>query len=119
MTAWIYLGLVLLSGLCMALSYNKGAEDATNRLLAVRAVTLEQANKDKEEMLNAVAEAIKEIDVEQRTIVQKFRTIEKENVVYRECKHSDDVVRLLNSTLRGDPVPSQPALQDSMPGGSR
>lgn len=119
MTAWIYLGLVLLSGLCMVLSYNKGSDDATNRILAVRAVTLEQAAKDKEEILNAVAEAIKEIDVEQRTIVQKFKTIEKENVVYRECKHSDDAVRLLNATLRGDPVPSQPALQDTMPGESR
>lgn len=119
MTAWIYLGLVLLSGLCMVLSYNKGAEDATNRMLAVRAVTLEQADKDKEEMLNAVTEAVKAIEVEQRTVVQKFKTIEKENVVYRECKHSDDAVRLLNATLRGDPVPSEPALQGPVSGEPR
>lgn len=115
MTAWIYLGLVLLSGVCMVLSYNKGAEDTANRLMAMRVTTLEQAAEDKEELLNVVAEAVKGIEIEQRTVVQQFKTVEKENVVYRECKHSDDAVGLLNAALRGDPVSSQPVVQNPVP----
>lgn len=115
MTAYIVAGLVILGSLSTFFAYGKGftagEESATNTQL--RDTMLSIAVRDK--TLEVVAAAVKEIKVENQTYVRNFRTVEKENVVYKECVHPDATVRLLNAALRGDPVPTEPAVQGELP----
>lgn len=61
--------------------------------------------KQAQVMREAVAEEVGKIKVESKTYVRNFRTKEKENVVYKECSHPDDVMRLLDSALGGGQQP--------------
>lgn len=63
----------------------------------------------------AVAEGFKNIEVKNETVIRNFKTLEKEVPVYRECRHPDDALRLLNSALRGDPVRTEPAVPGLVP----
>ena len=53
-------------------------------------------------------QAIEQIKVENRTVVKNFRTIEQRDVVYRECKHPDDALRVLNNALQGNTTATVP-----------
>jgi len=54
----------------------------------------------------STAEAIADIEIKNTTIRQKVETVTREVPVYRDCQHSPDVVRLLNSALEGGAIPS-------------
>lgn len=51
--------------------------------------------------LKAAAEAIAKIEVKSEKHVYPVRTEIRTNTVYRECKHSDDSLRNLNSLIQG------------------
>lgn len=114
MTAYISLGLIVLGGLGMVVSYGKGVEHTENRLrleqTQIDLAISRAVNKSNDEVLNRVNEAVQNVRIENKTYVRNFKEVEKQSVVYRECQHTDDAFRLLNSALRGDPLPSQPSL---------
>lgn len=118
MTAWIYLGLVLLSGAGMVTTYFKGVEDAelrfeNSQLIAERAAMLAQAGTE-ERLALLVDDRLKKIRIEEKTYVKNFKTIREQNTVYRDCQHTDDAFRLLNSALKGDGLPTQSSVQGSL-----
>ena len=47
------------------------------------------------------AKAIENIKVENKTFVKNFRTIEKNETIYRDCKHPVDSVGVFNKALAG------------------
>ncbi len=49
------------------------------------------------------ANAIANIQVTNTTIQGRIQTIVKENVVYRDCKHTADGLRILNEAITGRP----------------
>lgn len=51
------------------------------------------------------ADAISKIKVTNTTIRGKTETIVRENVIYRDCRHDADGVRLINEALTGRPQP--------------
>jgi hypothetical protein len=54
--------------------------------------------------LTAVAEELAKIDIQHKVIYQKAQTHVIEKPVYRECKHADDGLRLINEALTGEPA---------------
>lgn len=115
MMAYVMAGLVLLGALGTVLGYQKGFSageaQATNTQLRDTMLSLQIRDKT----LEVVAGAVKDIKVENNTFIRNFKTLEKENVVYKECVHPDAAFSLLNAALRGDPVPTQPAVQGELP----
>jgi phosphoribosylaminoimidazole-succinocarboxamide synthase len=51
---------------------------------------------------NASAQAIAKIKVINQTIQNEVQREVQNNIVYRDCKHSPDGMRLLNQALTGD-----------------
>jgi hypothetical protein len=49
----------------------------------------------------AAVEALQNIKLENKTYVKNFRTIEKRETVYRDCKHDATAYGLLNDALAG------------------
>lgn len=99
------------------------ATNAASGLAGYRAgSTLKQAEWDaavvarksgEDAALKAAAEAIAKIEVTSETIIQPVRTEIRTNTVYRECVHSDGVMRNLNSLITGEE--SQPTGSGSVP----
>jgi hypothetical protein len=54
--------------------------------------------------LEAVAIELSKIEVNNVTIRQKLETKVIDNVVYRECKHDADGLRVLNEAITGKPI---------------
>ena len=52
----------------------------------------------------AAVDAIKGIEIKYTTIKQKAEVITRENVVYRDCQHDPDGLRILNEALTGQPA---------------
>lgn len=115
MMVYVIAGLVLLGSVSTFFAYQEGVsvgeKNAANTQLRDTILAMEVRDKT----LEVVASAVKDIKVENQTYVRNFKTVEKENVVYKECVHPDVTVRLLNAALRGDPVPPQPAVQGELP----
>lgn len=115
MMPWILLAVTALSAIGMVKAYDKGGDDREARILVeMQRATLVGINA-RDAALAATAEALKGIKVENKTYVKNFKEVETQSVVYRECKHSDDAFRLLNSALSGDSVRSEPDLQSQLP----
>lgn len=96
-------------------AYNEGKDAGAQE---VRSAQLQEAVlriEMRDAVQTAVAEGFKNIEVKNETVVRNFKTIEKEVPVYRECRHPDDALRLLNSTLRGDAVRAEPVVPGFMP----
>lgn len=110
MTAWIYLGLVLAACGGMLTTYIKGVEAGKQE---VRSLWMAQELGEMKAVAavdRAVAKHIQSIKVENKTYIRNFKEIERENTVYRDCQHTDDAFRLLNSALSGDPLRTQPTV---------
>ncbi len=60
---------------------------------------------------NAAAQAIAKIKVVNKTIQNEVQREIQNNIVYRDCKHSPDGLRLLNEALAG----SKPAGDSKLP----
>ena len=56
------------------------------------------------EAITAVAKELAKIDIQHKVIYQKAQTHVIEKPVYRECKHDDDGLRLINEALTGEPA---------------
>lgn len=67
---------------------------------------------EREQVLSTVAEAISTMRTKNVTIRQKAETITRERVVYANCKHDADGVRLINEALTGA---SQPNVAGELP----
>lgn len=80
-----------------ALGYSKGSTAKQGEWDAT--VVAEQRGKDA--ALKAAAEAIAKIEVKSEHIIQPLRTEIRTNTVYRDCRHSDDSLRNLNSLITG------------------
>ena len=91
-----------------ALGYSQGSKSKQGEWDAQ--VVAEQKGKDA--ALKAAAEAIAKIEVKSERIIQPLRTEIRTNTVYRDCRHSDDSLRNLNSLITG----AEPAGNSRMPG---
>lgn len=115
MMGWIYAATILAACVSTVMAYQKGYENAETAMSNTQMERRLTAIQARDETLNLVAESIKSIKIENRTIVQKFKEIERENTVYAECNHSPDAVRLLNSALAGGGVSAKPDLPGFVP----
>lgn len=73
-----------------------GAKTERNNSLERRVAAIQA----REESLKVVAEAIKEIKIENKTIVQRQREIQTSHPVFTDCRLPDESKRLLDSQLR-------------------
>jgi hypothetical protein len=64
------------------------------------------AKQGRDEALEAAAKEIAKIEVKQITINRKLEREVRENVVYRDCRHTPDAVRLLNNALQNRAEPA-------------
>jgi hypothetical protein len=67
------------------------------------AIALAEKNAS-EKALQLAAQAIARIDVKQVTIRRDLETITRENTVYRDCRITDDGMRLLRQAYGDEPV---------------
>ena len=67
---------------------------------AERAIEAESFNK----AMEITAKEIAKIEVKNVTIKQQMDTVVRENVVYRDCQHTPDGLRLVNEALSGKPT---------------
>lgn len=88
---------VLLLG-CLYLGYRLGTD--LNQAKHDAAVVAKQAGEAA--ALKAAAEAIAKIEVKSETHIQPVRTEIRTNTVYRDCQHSPDSLRHLNSLIAGE-----------------
>ncbi len=58
-------------------------------------------NQTREAALDSAATAISKIVVRNTTVQGKVETIVRDNPVYRDCKHDDAGMRLINEALTG------------------
>ena len=93
-------------------SYHSGktrASDAIQAELARNAALTAQAH---DEALQAAAAEIAKIEVKHVTIRQKAETVTREVPVYRDCRHDERGMQLLNEALTPG---TQPAAQGELP----
>jgi hypothetical protein len=99
-------------------SYIYGRHDGRAIEYAKQAKVEAVAQRIRDEVALKTAEQIAAIQIRHTTIRQKVETEIRENTVYRDCRHSDDALRLLNSALENSaPIPADggelPAADDS------
>lgn len=97
------LGLAI-GGFTFGVKYQRGQE--------ARAVLL--VEKVKKEAMDGAAAAIAEQKKQTTVIKQQLETVTREVPVYRDCRNTDDAMRLLNDALAG--VGGQPAGSGVVPG---
>jgi hypothetical protein len=112
---WFILGslaaAVVLSGAC----YVKGRSDGRAIEIAERATLEEVAKVAREAAMAGAAKKIAEITINHTTIRQKAEVITRENVVYRDCRNSAELVGLLDDA-RANREPAEPANSGELPG---
>lgn len=116
MIAYVVAGLVFLGSISTFWAYQEGKSTGAEEANAQHTENVLSAIEIRDEVLAAVATGLSDVKIENKTYVRNFRTLEKENVVYKECTHPDAAMRMLNSALRGDKVPSEPAVPGKLPG---
>lgn len=104
----IGVGLVASHGAVGYKSYRAGQ----NQVIAETAKLEDVETRTREAALAVTAEAISKIEVRNVTVRQKAETITRERVVYSECQHDPDGLRLVNEALRDAP---EPAPVDKLP----
>ncbi len=94
---WVIVGVLLMVVGAGGSGYLKGRLDAKNAYASARAkeLTLEQ------KIQTTIAEEVSKIKVTNTVVRGKIETIVRENIVYRECVHHPDVLRMLNDVLAG------------------
>jgi hypothetical protein len=81
-----------------------------------RVAEIKQAIEDtREAAKQGAASEIAKIKVRNTTVQGKVETIIRDNPVYRDCRHSDDAMRLLNESLTGKQSGAGRDSSDSVP----
>lgn len=101
MTRYLIIAIVVSVAFCGV--YLKGRSDGELMLLGKQAEIKQAIADTREQAAIGAAQAIAKIEVKNVTIRQTVERITRENVVYRECRHSDDGLRLVNAALAGKP----------------
>jgi hypothetical protein len=84
----------------------KSYEAGRNAVIAEQAVVQQAIQDTRELAMQAAAEAISKIEVRNVTIRQQAETLTREVPVYRDCRNTDDGLRLINEALTG--IAAQP-----------
>lgn len=94
---WLLLALLVAVIGAGGVGYWQGGKHKANEIAAQ-----EQRDQEKrQEVLDAVADAVSKIEIRNVTIRQKAETITREVPVYRDCRHDPDGLRLINEALTG------------------
>jgi hypothetical protein len=113
MSPYILLAALLAVVVATGSAYIKGRSDGEDLEAGRRdAETLKLAQVEKAAQRGA-AEAISKIEVQNVTVRQQLQTKIQERVVYRDCRHDDDSLRVLNAAITGR---DQPASDSKLPG---
>jgi hypothetical protein len=94
-------GLVVFLLACLGSLYG-GYQLGTDLNQAKHDAALVAKKAGEDAALKAAAEAIARIEVKSETHIQPVRTEIRTNTVYRDCQHSPDSLRHLNSLISGD-----------------
>lgn len=97
----IVLGLVASHGVVGYKAYHAGQ----NQVIAETAKLEDVEQRTRAAALTVTSEAISKIEVRNVTVRQKAETITRERLVYTECQHDPDGLRLVNEALRDGPEP--------------
>jgi hypothetical protein len=98
---WALLAVVLLIAASGASGYWKGGKDRENAIVAQQAREAVIAQEAQDKALQAAADRIVKLDVENKTIHAKTEVIVREVPVYGDCRHSPDGLRNVNEALTG------------------
>lgn len=99
---WLLLAVVLLVGASGATGYWQGSKHKANEIAAQAAREAALVEKTREAAQQAAATEISKIEVKQTTIRQKAEVITREVPVYRDCRHDQRTMDLLNSALKSE-----------------
>jgi hypothetical protein len=80
-----------IGGFTFGVKYQRGQEARAEQLIA----------RVRDEAQLGAAEAIAKIEIKNTTIRQQLETVTREVPVYRDCRNTDDGMRLINDALRG------------------
>lgn len=106
MKTWLIpIGAIILTSMFFT-TYTKGKSDGVTIERARQIELREVARVAREESARSAAEAIAQIEVKHVTIKQEIQREILEKPVYRECRHDDVGMQLINSALRPRPTGS-------------
>jgi hypothetical protein len=96
---WLLLGAVFLILAAFGGGYLKGSADASSQHLREE-LLIHKASQAAQE---AAAEQIAQIKIKHTTIQKAVHREVREKTVYRDCRHDDSGVRLINAALANRP----------------
>jgi hypothetical protein len=106
---WIIVAVLI----ALAGAYFKGHNDGSDAAEGQQAREDNIALVARAAALDVTAKAIAGIKVKNTTIKQATERVVHENIVYRDCKHTPDGLRLINAALTGR---AEPADRGQLPG---
>jgi hypothetical protein len=101
MSPYAILASVLITASALGGAYWQGRKDGRDACQAAEARDAEVTRIASEAAAASAAEAISKIEVKHVTLRQRVEREVRENVVYRECKHSPGGLRDINAALTG------------------
>lgn len=112
---------LLLGGVGLAIAaFFYGMDVGNDRAIAKQKSTQDLVDQVYDKAQKGAASAIAEMEIKNVTITQPIRTEVRTNTVYRDCKHSPDGLRSLNTAITGRPEPvgglKLPRIDTSTPG---
>lgn len=116
MNPYVALAVIILWGTSVGGSFWYGTDVGKDSEKA-KAAEVKQAIEDTREIARqGAASEIAKIKVRNTTIQGKLETITRDNIVYRDCQHTDDAFRLLNESITGKASPAGRDGSDGVPG---
>lgn|SRR5574343_279214 len=115
MIGQIGLSLAMAAGIAVAGAglYLEGKKAGKNEIRAEVATQQQIADDAAAKVAAVAAEAISKIKVQNRTVYSEVQREITERPVYRDCQHSPDQLRRINSAITGEPA--EPAGRGLMP----
>lgn len=114
MNPYVLLAVVLAWGGSVGGAFFYGESVGRNGEIAGQAKITKAVEDTRAAAQLGAADAIAQIKVTNTTVRGKTETIVRENVVYRDCRHPPDSVRVINSALAG--TAAEPAGGGVVPG---
>lgn len=102
---WIIIGLLLSLAASHGLVGYKAYHAGEEHVIAENLKLVDAETRTRDAALAVTSDAIAKIKVENVTVRQKAETITRERVVYRDCQHDADGLRLINEALTGQAKP--------------
>jgi hypothetical protein len=96
---WLILAVTLLIGSAGATGYWQGAKHKEAEIVAQQARDAVIGQEAQDKALQAAADRVVKLDVQNKTIHAKTEVIVREVPVYGECKHDPSTLQLLNDAL--------------------